>query len=373
MRPLGLYLHIPFCKSKCGYCDFCSLPGVDEATVARYCAALEEEIRAYGREMGAYTVDTIYFGGGTPTYLSPERLSSLLWAVAGSFSVAEGAEITLECNPATADAVALKSLRAAGFNRLSLGAQSLNDGELSLLGRAHTAADFFRVFEAAREADFDNISADLMFGIPDQTAHTFHKSLSGLAALGPEHISAYGLILEEGTPFFERREHLSLPSEEAEREMYMHMVAFLEEAGYRRYEISNFSRAGRESRHNLKYWERRDYLGLGAAAHSCLGNERFANTADVAAYLSGERTAERERVDEKEALLEAVMLGMRLEKGICFESLAKTYGAAAWQYRDRLAKYEAGGFVRKTKDGYAFTSEGMYVSNTILSDVLAFE
>ncbi len=372
-KTLGLYLHIPFCKSKCHYCDFCSFAHMDEDTLDKYCMALEHEIAAYGRQMRAYTVNTIYFGGGTPTYLPAARLSALLLAVAKHFSIAKDAEISTECNPATVDGAALSLLRRAGFNRLSIGAQSLNDTELALLGRIHTAKDFAETYTLARRAGFDNISADLMFGIPAQTGESFAKTLSGLVSLAPEHISAYGLKIEEGTPFFEKKESLSLPNEDQEREMYMRAVDLLSENGYARYEISNFAKEGRESRHNLRYWEREDYLGMGLSAYSCLGNERFSNTDDMARYLSGERVAERELVSEHDALCEAVMLGMRLERGIDLSSLAEKYGKGAYDYGKRLAPYEKGGFVRKTAGGYAFTGEGMYVSNAILSEILDFE
>ncbi len=373
MNTLGLYLHIPFCKSKCRYCDFCSFPHLDSKTVDAYLAALTREIEAYGKQMRGTKVSTLYFGGGTPTYLPAERLAALLESVAKHFSVKKDAEITTECNPATVSLDALSLLRRAGFNRLSIGAQSLSNNELRALGRIHSAEDFKNTFAAARRAGFDNISADVMFGIPHQTARSFAKTLEGLCDLAPDHISAYGLKIEEGTPFFETRDTLPLPSEDGERQMYMDAVAFLAERGYVRYEISNFAKKGKESRHNMRYWERKDYLGMGLAAYSCLGNERFSNTVDMARYLSGDRVADRESVSEHDALCEAIMLGMRLEKGADFARLAKSYGNTAWEYQRRLAKYENGGFVRKTRRGYAFTSDGMYVSNTILSDILDFE
>lgn len=373
MKTLGLYLHIPFCRSKCHYCDFCSFPKLDNATVDAYCTALVREIEEYGEKMRGFAVSTVYFGGGTPTYLSAARLSSLLESVAKHFSLDANAEITTECNPATVDLEALQVLRNVGFNRLSIGAQSLSDKELRLLGRIHTAKDFTETFTAARRAGFDNVSADLMFGIPAQTVGSFMATLAALADLAPDHISAYGLKIEEGTPFFEARNSLPLPNEDEERQMYMNAVEFLAEKGYRRYEISNFAKEGKESRHNLRYWEREDYLGMGLAAYSCLGNERFSNTEEMACYLSGNRMAERETVSAHDALCESVMLGMRLKKGVNFAALAATYGDTAFLYQNRLAKYENGGFVQKTKDGYAFTNDGFYVSNTILSDILDFE
>ncbi len=373
MKTLGLYLHIPFCKSKCHYCDFCSFPHADEKIIHRYCLTLEEEIAAYGQTMREYTVNTVYFGGGTPTCLPASRLASLLCSVAKHFSVAQDAEISTECNPATVDGEALSCLRRAGFNRLSIGAQSLNDNELRLLGRIHTAKDFEQTYSLARAAGFDNISADVMFGIPEQTGKSFLETLSALTELAPEHISAYGLKVEEGTPFFARRKTLALPNEDEEREMYMNAVEYLAAKGYARYEISNFAKKDRESRHNLRYWEREDYLGMGLSAYSCLGNERFSNTDNMEDYLLGKSVAERELVSHHDALCEAVMLGMRLDKGVDFDALAKSYGEAAYEYRARLVPYEKGGFVKKTEHGCAFTGEGMYVSNAILSDILDFE
>ncbi len=373
MSTLGLYLHIPFCQSKCRYCDFCSFPGQSEEAAEAYCAALSQEIETYGKQMRGVTVDTVYFGGGTPTYLPPWRLAALLESVTKHFSVKADAEITTECNPATVDLPALRTLRGAGFNRLSIGAQSLSDRELRLLGRIHTAADFKATFEAARRAGFDNLSADVMFGIPEQTANSFAQTLRELCDLAPDHLSAYGLKIEEGTPFFAARDTLPLPNEDTERQMYMDAVAYLADRGYDRYEISNFAKKGKKSRHNLRYWEREDYLGMGLAACSCLGNERFSNTEDMARYLAGDRIAEREHVSAHDALCEAVMLGMRLERGVDFKALANTFGDAAREYQNRLAKYQSGGFVRKTENGYAFTSDGMYVSNAILSDILDFE
>lgn len=372
-KTLGLYLHIPFCKSKCRYCDFCSFPHRDAETVEAYCRALESEIAEYGERFGAYTVNTVYFGGGTPTFLPAERLAALFETVTRHFSLSEDAEITTECNPATADEVGLVLLRRAGFNRLSIGAQSLDDRELRLLGRIHSAEDFRTTFAAARQAGFDNISADLMFGIPAQTRGTFARTLADMCALAPEHLSVYGLQIEEGTPFAAMRGELPLPDEDTEREMYTDAVAFLAANGYGRYEISNFARPGRESRHNLCYWKRLDYLGMGLSACSCLGKERFSDTDDMAQYLAGNRLGTWEKVSRHDCLCEAVMLEMRLECGCDFDALAERFGKDADRYRNALAVYEKDGFVRKTASGYAFTDSGMSVSNTILADILDFE
>ncbi len=373
MKTLGLYLHIPFCRSKCLYCDFCSFPHMDDPTADGYCTALTQEIALWGARMKDYLVDTVYFGGGTPTYLPPERLCSLLSAVQKNFSLAKNAEITTECNPATVDKNALLALRTAGFNRLSLGAQSLNDGELKALGRIHTAKQFADTFSDARAAGFDNISVDLMFGIPHQTAASFAYTLGKLCALSPEHISVYGLKIEQGTPFYDRRASLPLPDEDTERGMYMHAADFLASQGYGQYEISNFAKAGRESRHNLRYWKREDYFGLGLAAYSCLGDLRFSNTEDMPRYLSGQREDTREQVSEHDCLCESIMLGMRLSEGCDFDALAKRYGEKAYEYMNGLSRFLPLGLVKKTAHGYAFTKDGFYVSNAVLSEILDFE
>lgn len=369
MKKLGLYIHIPFCRSKCLYCDFCSFPRPDGDRVKQYISALRAEIGGYAAAMRDYTVDTVFFGGGTPTFLDPSDLIGILEEIRSAFALSDDAEITTECNPATVDFEVLSALRQAGFNRLSLGAQSLIDAELKALGRIHSAPDFVATLGDARRAGFDNVNVDLMFGIPLQTAESFRHTLSDIVSLAPEHLSLYGLILEENTPFYRRRDTLPLPDEDTERAMYMEGAAFLEENGYRQYEISNFARGGFASRHNLKYWLREDYLGLGLAAHSCLGNKRFYNTSDINEYLLGNRTAGEETLSRHDVLCERIMLSMRLADGCDFTAL----GDAGKPYLDTLLSYEKTGLVKKTPHGAAFTKEGFYVSNSILSDVLDFE
>ncbi len=365
MKDLGLYLHIPFCKSKCHYCDFCSFPAMEEKMEA-YCRVLLQEI-----DEAPYrgTVKTVYFGGGTPTTLPLPLFSSLLEALFKNFSIAPDAEITTECNPATADRSYLSSLRSLGVNRLSMGAQSMNDHELGLLGRIHTAKDTENSVKDARAAGFDNISLDIMLGIPDQTPKSLKETLRALVSLAPEHISAYGLKIEEGTPFFEKKETLSLPDEETERAFYMDTVDFLAQNGYARYEISNFAKKGFESRHNLRYWRREDYLGLGVAAYSCVGNKRFWNGENILEYLQGNFTAGGETLSEHDILCEKIMLGMRLDEGIDTSVLGNT----AKPYIDGLLRYVPMGLVRQNGDRISFTSDGMYVSNTILAEILDFE
>ena len=373
-KRLGLYLHIPFCRSKCNYCDFCSLPNRSERDFQAYTEALCRDLAAWSGACRDYTVDTVYFGGGTPTLLPSAMLIRLLETLAAEYRLAEHTEITVECNPATATKETLSQLRQAGFNRLSIGLQSANDGELRALGRAHTVRDFEATFADARAVGFSNISADVMMGIPEQTPASWQQTLSFLCGLRPEHISAYGLTVEEETPFGRMGERLVLPSEEQSEQMYFSGIELLREHGYAQYEISNFATEGFASRHNLKYWRCEEYLGFGPAAHSDFGGCRFGNSRDVDAYMAGKNIRESEEYpDGEERLLETVMLGMRLAEGIDLDAIAARFGEEwASNYREQLVPYLQGGFVRATERGYAFTPKGMYVSNTILSSILAF-
>lgn len=372
MNDLGLYVHIPFCKSKCHYCDFCSFSHAEDEMEA-YCDALVKEIEEAARIYGNRPVSTVYFGGGTPTTLPLPLISTLANAIFHHFSIASDAEITTECNPGTVDLGYLSSLRALGFNRISMGAQSMNDRELKLLGRIHTAADTVETFANARRAGFENISLDLMLGIPEQTPKSLEGSLAKLVSLAPEHISAYGLKIEEGTPFFAQKETLPLPDEDTERALYMNTVSFLAEHGYARYEISNFARSGYESRHNLRYWKRQDYLGIGLAAHSCIGDHRFWNTTSLPDYLAGKAKEGNETISPNDVLCETIMLAMRLDKGLNIRALRERFGEAADPYIEGLLRFLKTGLVRREGDRVAFTNDGTYVSNAILADVLDFE
>lgn len=367
MPTLGLYLHIPFCRSKCLYCDFCSFPHASEARMQAYAEALGRELIARAEACRDDTVDTVYFGGGTPTCLPPEVLCGLLGTVLSHYNVAENAEITTECNPNTVTPEGLVRLRQGGFNRLSMGLQSAQAGELRALGRLHDFADFAQTFRAARAAGFANISADVMFGIPHQTAESFADTLEKLCALRPDHVSAYALTVEEGTPFGRRgAAELDLPDEDEVRKMYLGMVDFLGRHGIAQYEISNFARAGYESRHNLKYWTLGEYLGFGPAAFSDFGGERFGNSRDLDGYLAGrDITAERERPTAKERENERVMLGLRLVRGLD----ARDLGAAR---RGILDRYIPAGLAARTGNRYALTPAGMLVSNAILSELVDF-
>lgn len=367
MPTLGLYLHIPFCRSKCLYCDFCSVPHASGERMQQYADALRRDLIARAGACRNYTVDTVYFGGGTPTCLPPALLDGLLQTVRSHYRLEEGAEITAECNPGTVTPADLVLFRHAGFNRLSIGLQSAQPKELRALGRIHSFGTFAETFAAARAAGFENLSVDVMFGIPHQTPQSFADTLEKVFNLRPDHLSAYALTVEEGTPFGKRgAETLDLPDEDAVREMYLCMVRFLRERGLAQYEISNFARRGYESRHNLKYWSMGEYLGFGPAAYSDFGGERFGNSREINAYLAGaDITAERECPTDRTRRSERAMLGLRLTQGMEADALGADRCAV-------LDRYVPMGLVWHEENRYALTPEGMLVSNAILSELVDF-
>ncbi len=371
---LGLYLHVPFCVQKCLYCDFCSFAGAKEqisAYVDRLCGDIEE----YSEKCASFEVDTVYFGGGTPTLLPISELNRIMDRIYKDYAISGNAEISCECNPATATFDYFKDMRSLGINRLSIGLQSVHDNELRALGRIHSYSDFLDTFKSARGAGFDNISADLMYGIPEQTEKSFEGSIQTLVSLSPEHISAYGLKIEEGTLFGRMRGKLSLPDEDAEYNMYMMLSHYLPENGYAKYEISNFSKQGRESRHNLKYWLGDDYLGFGVAAHSYFCGERFANSRDFFAYLgNADITESKCKISASERMTEFVMLRMRLSHGVSHSEFSNLFGQSfEGIYGSRMKKYIEGGYLAANKNNTFFTDKGFFVSNYILSDLLDFE
>ncbi len=375
MKSLGLYLHIPFCKSKCLYCDFCSFPRPTAENAEAYVGALCRDLAARAADCRDRSVDTVYVGGGTPTVLTAEQLERIMDTVARYYHLTEKAEITAECNPATADQGMLQRMKRAGWNRLSIGLQSASYNELKALGRLHSFDRFLNTWSDARAVGFSNLSVDVMFGIPHQTAESFSETLEKVLACEPNHLSAYALSVEEGTPFGRRgADALDLPDEDTVSDMYLTMVQRLNAAGLEQYEISNFARRGYESRHNLKYWNTDEYLGFGLGAHSDFGGVRFGNGRDLGAYLAGaDITAEREIPTRRQRLQEYVMLRMRLTEGVSLMEISRRFGASeADKMGKALSAYQNGGFVKPTERGYAFTAEGMLVSNSILSEVLDF-
>ena len=369
---LGIYIHIPFCLQKCLYCDFCSFPRAQADTITRYVDTLTAQAASWEGRCAEYEVDTIYFGGGTPTLLSLPQWEQLTDTLRRRFHILPDAEITTETNPAATDGETLCSLRQMGINRLSMGIQSANETELRALGRAHDFSQARATFAQARRAGFDNISIDLMLGIPHQSRESLAVTLAEFLALRPEHISAYLLKIEDGTPFGRMRDSLPLPDEDITCDLYTDTVTTLARAGYARYEISNFAHEGKHSRHNLRYWQGRPYLGLGLAAHSDFGGHRFAAGRSMSAYLDGAWVEEDEEISPEERRAEYIMLRLRLEEGIDTADYAARFGRDFYGEFDRvLLPYRHAGLLREEGGRLALTTEGMLLSNTVLADLLA--
>lgn len=361
-KPLELYLHIPFCASKCKYCDFRSAPASGAARQA-YVKDLCRKIRSHGDLAEVSLVVSIFLGGGTPSILEAEETGQIFQAIRETFSLAEDVEITTEMNPGTVSREKLKIYRNLGINRLSIGLQSMDDRELAMLGRIHTRQDFLDTYQMAREEGFSNINVDLISAIPYQTAESWRDTLIRTAQLGPEHISAYSLIIEEGTPFYERygegRHAEELPDEDTERQMYHDTARILKDYGYHRYEISNYARAGYECRHNLGYWNRTEYLGIGESAASLIGNRR---------WVEGEEPQE---LTVSEQMEEYMFLGLRKMEGVSKEQFRETFGRTLESvYQDVLDRMYQLGMLEEA-EGYVRLSErGIDVSNSVMSEFL---
>lgn len=371
---LGLYFHIPFCLSKCRYCDFCSFPRADAATVRAYADELCRRLIDKAALCRDHLVDTVYLGGGTPTLLPIESMTSILQTLRERYALSRDCEITCECNPATVTPDYLTALCSLGINRLSIGLQSIHDDELKMLGRAHSYGDFLTTYRDAREAGFENISVDLMYGLPDQTIERFSDSLNALCELSPEHVSAYGLKIEEGTPFYRIRNTLRLPDEDTEYAMYELLGTCLSSNGYHKYEISNFAKDGRESRHNLRYWRGEEYLGFGPAAHSDFGGVRFGNARDLDGFLAGrDILSESTSPTPHERDEEYVMLRLRLADGISLSDFALRMGMTLHERYPTVRRMITAGYMAERDGRVFFTDRGFFVSNAILSELLDME
>lgn len=369
MKPMGIYVHVPFCVSKCRYCDFNSYPNLWDYE-DKYFDALTDEI-LYKSGTEKYLAETVYIGGGTPSAACPQNIEKVTAALARRFSIAENCEITVECNPATIDLQGFRALRRAGINRISIGMQSADDEELQMLGRIHDFDACVQCISDAKEAGFDNISLDLMFGLPEQDIDSWRRSLKQAVSLQPTHISCYALKIEEGTPF--AKMDLNLADEDENRGMYDTAVSFLEQRGYARYEISNFARPGFESRHNLKYWQLDEYIGFGAGAHSFLDGKRFVNESDILAYING---AECEYTEEAKTDLmsEFVFLGLRTARGIARAEFKHRFGIPIDKvYGALLEKNFNRGTLTENNGRIMFPPELFYVSNAILWEFLNTE
>lgn len=369
-KTYGLYIHIPFCKSRCRYCDFCSSTQRYDTDIDKYIKGLILELKSY-RGSQSIAVDTIYFGGGTPSLLEPERLHRIFSCIYSVFNVVPGAEITIEANPGTMTIGRASGYCSMGVNRVSLGLQSIHENELKNLGRVHSYADFLASYDMLRRAKIENINVDLMYGIPAQTKASFEKTLDAIIALGPEHISAYGLIVEPGTPFYEMRDTLELPSEDEECDMYYTACERLSNAGYLHYEISNYARPNKQSRHNLKYWRDEEYIGVGASAYSYFAGKRYGNTANIDDYLLGVRIIDTTEISVSDMAYEFAMMRLRLREGFSLLEYKSRFGASFMSGREETIKrYLALGLITIKGDRIALSEKGFYVSNTILTELL---
>ena len=374
----AVYIHIPFCVRKCLYCDFIS--GPPQGPVFPFVTALKKEIEMVGRNCAdTEPVTSVFFGGGTPTFLNANELAGILDTVRGSFKVADDAEISLECNPGTLTASGAVILKNAGFNRVSIGLQSADDRLLKLLGRIHTRDEFLKAYGDLRAAGFKNINIDVMHALPEQTIEDYLKTLSLVCELGSEHISSYALILEEGTPYYNMVQSgaLILPDEDLAADMQDTGIKFLEEAGYRRYEISNFARPGYECRHNLLYWDNGPYLGFGPAAHSSYSWDgkwfRWHNTENTAQYIRAVEAGRLPReelteIGQKEQRFESVMLGLRKVAGIDAALFKKRFGLGVSEAFPQASEYvKKSGLLRcDDEKAYALNRRGLDILNSVL-------
>lgn len=371
-NPLELYVHIPFCVKKCDYCDFLSGPATKEVQEA-YVKAVLQEIQNLPEENGR-EVSSVFIGGGTPSAIDASGIGEILDNLKTKFKFSPDAEISMEANPGTLTQDKLFLYRKYGINRLSLGLQSPDNRELKTLGRIHSYEEFLESYQLARQAGFTNINVDLMSAIPGQTYEGWVRNLRLVADLAPEHISAYSLIIEEGTPFAERQ--LDLPDEDTEYQIYEDTAAILEEYGYQQYEISNYAKEGFSCRHNIGYWKRIDYLGIGLGAASLYNEKRFSNTSDMSQYLEACADIERIRQDvcelsKREQMEEFMFLGLRMTKGIQETEFKKQFGTDLMSiYGSVLEKYKSTGFLEYDAGFWRFTRKGIHVSNQILAEFL---
>ena len=390
MSSLELYIHIPFCVKKCNYCDFLSFAS-DEDTRQAYVDALAKEIRSAKAEYGQFNISSIYIGGGTPSVLSYAQIKEIGAALHDTFDlkglkgkkkspfrkkeIPPEIEFSVEANPGTLTKEKLKAFKDIGINRISLGLQSANNNELKELGRIHTFEDFLESFWLVREAGFKNVNIDLMEAVPAQSLASFRKTLANVVSLRPEHVSAYSLIIEEGTPFYEKMNGsfpLALPDEDEEREIYYEAGRVLGKAGYRQYEISNYALPGFECRHNTGYWRRENYLGMGLGASSMVRNTRWKNTSDIKAYIGGACTREEMRnLSLKEQMEEFMFLGLRLSDGISKSKFFETFKTDFdYIYGPAVYDLEGKGLIESDEDNVRLTGRGVDVSNMVLAEFL---
>lgn len=373
-KTLGIYIHIPFCASKCAYCDFNSRAGM-EKLMPKYHNALLRHIREAAPQLREYYADTVYFGGGTPSYYGAGRLADIFNALKRAALIYKTAEVTVEANPDSVRYRDLLLLRSEGVNRLSLGAQSANDDILKLIGRRHSWKQVLMAVKNARSAGFDNLSLDLIYGLPSQTKEDWADTLNRALDLGPEHLSCYGLKLEPGTPMYEYRDSPILPDDDEQADMYLYTCETLERFGYRQYEISNFAKPGFQSKHNLKYWLLKDYMGFGPGAASCAGGARYSYVKDLAEYISGVQS-DKTILDEYEEIglldraAEYIMLGMRTVRGISEKEYHNLYRSDFAPLEELLGEYQRKGWAVQENGRWHFTPAGFLLSNLLIGLLL---
>lgn len=382
MQKLGLYIHIPFCKRKCNYCDFYSCAKLD--SIKEYVGAIVKQISIEAPLYKEYEFDTIFLGGGTPSLLEKEDFKKLACAIKNNLNLTQGLEFSLEANPGTITKEKLIAYKENGVNRLSIGLQSSFDGELKNLGRIHTYDEFVENFKLARDCGFENISVDVMYSLPNQTTENLIATLEKICSLHPKHISSYCLKIEENTPFGKIKDKLNLPDEDEEYKMYISMCECLNKHGYLQYEISNFAKQGYESRHNLKYWQSEEYIGLGPSAHSFFNGKRYYYNDDLSSYISSLSNGRlpQKQYDNNEKNIhssakiskedEYVMLKMRLSQGINIEEFKARFEKDFIDSYPEIEKYVKSGHVVFSNGAYSFTPKGFFVSNYILTDILSF-
>jgi putative coproporphyrinogen dehydrogenase len=381
MKKLELYVHIPFCEEKCKYCDFLSFKA-DDGEKKAYVTQLIEEIKAQGQNYSDYLVSSIFIGGGTPTTLNGIWILDIMNAIRENFMVETDAEVSIECNPGTLSTSKIMHIKKAGVNRISFGLQSSIEEELKELGRIHTYKDFLQSYQLAREYGFTNINVDLMSGLPKQTIDSYKTTLKRVCALKPEHISAYSLIIEPGTPFFEKYGSEEgaqlLPGENTDREMYALTKSILKEHGYERYEISNYAKPGRECRHNIGYWTGVSYLGLGVGASGYVMNRRFHVESDYRKYMSVKMQqditplyCDIEELDIKANMEEFMFLGLRLTRGVSRHEFNEKFGVDMFEVFDRQIKRNMMLKLMEFNSPYLrLTEKGLDLSNMVMSDFL---
>ena len=376
--PLGIYVHVPFCRSKCQYCDFYSLTCKDDKSIETYIRAICDHIKESGPLTPGYKVDTIYFGGGTPSFLGADALATILTTIRRVFDVDPNAEITLEANPDSVSDQLLRRVRAEGFNRISLGVQTDDDELLKKLGRPHDYAQVVSAVQRIRKAGFKNLSLDLMYGLPGQTLLNWKDTLERVITLGPDHISCYALKVEENTPLYACKDILNIADDDTQAEMYLAGVEILRSHGFRQYEISNFARKGLYSRHNMKYWTGGEYLGFGPAASSDFGGRRFTTIRDLQGYVNGIQTGgsvleEVDEVPQRERAGEYLMLRLRTISGINRYEYERKFLLPFDEIEAALERSRTMGYAMRSEEGrWRLTPRGYLISNDI-TDLLLIQ